>query len=133
MKRFILSGIICLAIFVLVQSCQKENSDDELAERISKSENFKSIMNFWKSKVDYLIKIPDSNKNKLRTLKVRIESVQKDKNLNVYQKSDSLIKITNLIKAQSLFDSSFYNDAMITTPVYKKFYDEFPEYKRLSV
>lgn len=76
--------------------------------------------------------MPDSNKNKLRTLKPLLDELLKNKSLGREQKRDSFIKLTNLMKKENLFDSSFYKSAENLTPILKSFGSEFPEYKKFS-
>ncbi len=97
---FILAAFIGFSL--AISSCQTKTSDDELAERMAKSENFKMMMNFGKQIADKVKPMPDSAKNKMRKTKELIEKLQSNTTLNVKLKRDSIFKI---IRSTPFYDS----------------------------
>ena len=100
--------VLLMLISVIVNYSSSETADEKLSYQISKSENFKAIINYGKVIADRVQAMPDSTKNKFRALKPQVDLLLKNKSLSRFQIKDSLIKFTNLVKKESLFDSSFY-------------------------
>lgn len=122
----IIWGLFILLNFCLLVSCK--NSKDELAERMSTSENFRIIFEWWQKNSTRFTNLSPATKQSIQTYKKRVKELQK--NSNPYQRTDSLI---NLIKTLPVLSDSFKRSEMILLPnVYRKFNKEFPEYKRFS-
>lgn len=134
MYKIICLTVACLMLCtIIITYTGSETVDEQLAYRISKSENFNAIMNYGKVMAGIVKVMPDSTKNKLRELKPRMDYLlSKYKSLPHSQVRDSLFKITNLVKSEKVFDSAFLKQSMVMGPVYKGFYSEFPEYKKMS-
>jgi hypothetical protein len=123
--------IFCLILCSVVISCQRKTADDELAERMAKSENFKGMMVFWKEKSKILIKLPDSTKNRFKLIKMHLDSLQKNNKLNLRQKADSIMKIGRSEPSVDRIMSDTQN-AKRMTPFLKGFNAEFPEIRKMA-
>ena len=129
MRNIILFTIFFLSLCVILITIFSESPNEQLAYRMSKSKNFQGLINFWKPFAIKANKLPDSVKNKVRPIKIHIDSLQKNKSLSLFQKADSIIKLG---KSMPLMDSEFLNSAKKADPLFKRFFDEFPEFKKMS-
>lgn len=133
MRNIILFTSFLLGACAVFINWQKPGSDDELAYKMSRSENFKAVLEFWKTNGGIMTSMPDSNKVKLYALRDRMVSlIQNGNSLTQSQVRDSMNIIVNLIKRDSLIDSSFLKRSATAIPMYKGLNKEFPEYKTLS-
>jgi hypothetical protein len=129
MRKEIYLLLLTFSFYLVLISCKTKTPDDELAERMAKSENFKAIMNFWKEQAKPLIKLPDSTKNKFRLIKVHLDSLQKNNNLTTREKGDSILKI---VRSQPILKKLSDSQTIRTlAPAYKNFSAEFPELRKL--
>lgn len=132
-KIICLTATALILCSIIITYSGSETFDEKLAYQMSKSENFKAIMNYGRGIAGQVEIMPDSTKNKLHALKPRIDFLLATNNkLSHSQIADSMIMISNLVKKESVFDSSFYKKAALMGLIFKKFHDEFPEYNKMS-
>lgn len=132
MRNIILLTAFLLGLFIIIINWQRPSSEDELAYRMSRSENFRAILDFWKTTAGSIPRMSDSNKFKFRALRSRMSALfQKNNGLTQSQIRDSMNMINDVIKTNALIDSSFLKKSEAMAPVYKRLHDEFPEYIKL--
>ncbi len=131
-KNICFTGACLMLCSIIITYLGRETLEEQLAYKMSKSENFKAIMDYGKEIAGNVEVMPDSNKNKLRALKSRMGFLLKNnKNLSHFEVKDSMMMIINFVKKESFFDSSFYKEGALMIPVFKKFDAEFPEYTKM--
>ena len=128
MKKVFFSIIIFFGISSILPSCKQKTADDELAERMAKSESFKAVMEEGKRMANHTVQLPDTVLNKYKLLKSKLNSYQKDSKLSILQKRDSMLQ---LVKLLSRIDTGLINQARNVLPIYKSFNNEFPEFGKL--
>ena len=130
MRKLILFLIFCITIALIFISCKTKSTDDQLAERMAKSQNFKGIMMFWKENGKLLIKLPDITKQRLTLNKILLDSLQKNNHLNLRQKADSILKIGRSEPTVNRLISDTQNTKNLIL-YFKGFNIEFPEFKNM--
>ena len=132
MKNIILLTAVVLSLVAVLITYSKRSAEDELAYRMSKSSSFLAIVNYGKQLAGKVKSLPDSTRNNIRGLGPLANFIN-NKILSPAQKRDSLIRLTNFLRNEKWYDSSFYKETINMGSAYKQFFKDFPEYKKMPI